>query len=85
MTVNQTILAAPMSAVASPKTQTPAKPAPAETKQTPDTVQLSSSAQAALAVLKEAAETAAQTAQEAGKGDLQAQRLLAKEAAAKQA
>jgi len=44
-----------------------------------DTVQLSSAAQAAL---KELTETPAQTAQEAGGGDLQAQRLLAKETAA---
>ena len=46
----------------------------------PDTAQLSSAAQAALT---EATETPAQTAKEAGGGDIQAQRLLAKEAAAK--
>ena len=34
-------------------------------------------------MMQEAQETAAQTAQEAGRGDRQAQRLLAKEAAAK--
>jgi hypothetical protein len=45
-----------------------------------DTVQISSSAKA---VMQEAQETAAQTAEEAGRGDRQAQRLLAKEAAAK--
>jgi hypothetical protein len=45
-----------------------------------DTVQLSSAAQAAL---REAMETPAQTAKEAGTGDAQAKRLLAKEAAAK--
>lgn len=45
-----------------------------------DTVQLSSAAQAAL---REAMETPAQTAKEAGAGDVQAKRLLAKEAAAK--
>lgn len=45
-----------------------------------DTVQLSSSAQAAL---REALETPAQTAKEAGTGDLQAKRLLAKQAAVK--
>jgi len=44
------------------------------------TVQLSSAAQAAL---REAMETPAQTAKEAGTGDAQAKRLLAKEAAAK--
>jgi len=36
-----------------------------------------------LAALQEARETPAQTAKEAGLGDLQAKRLLAKEAAAK--
>jgi hypothetical protein len=36
-------------------------------------------------MLAESAETSVQTAQEAGKGDQQAQRLLAKEAAAKAA
>lgn len=40
-----------------------------------DTVQLSSAAQAAL---REAMETPAQTAKEAGSGDAQAKRLLAK-------
>jgi hypothetical protein len=50
-----------------------------------DHVQLSSSAQRALAALKEATETSAQTAQEAGAGDIQAQRLLAKETAEKNA
>ena len=48
-----------------------------------DSVQLSKAAQATLAALQELNETAAQTAKEAGHGDLQAQRLLAKEAAAK--
>lgn len=38
---------------------------------------------AARALLAEASETSVQTSQEAGKGDQQAQRLLAKEAAAK--
>lgn len=57
------------------------KPQPAAA----DTVQISSSAQAALAAFQEAAETPAQTAKEAGRGDHQAQRLLAKAAAAKAA
>jgi len=48
-----------------------------------DSVQLSQAAQAMLAALQEARETPAQTAKEAGLGDLQAKRLLAKEAAAK--
>jgi hypothetical protein len=47
-----------------------------------DKVQLSSAAQAAL---HEASETPAQTAKEAGTGDQQARRLLAVEAAAKEA
>ena len=81
MTIAPTVPAVPVSPVATAKT--PEKRAP-ETKQAPDTVQLSSSALAALAVLKEAAETPTQTAQEAGKGDVQAQHLLAKETAEKQ-
>jgi hypothetical protein len=36
-----------------------------------------------LAALQEARETSAQTAKEAGSGDMQAQRLLARQAAAK--
>ncbi len=55
-----------------------------ESRQQPvpsDSVQLSSAAQAAL---QEAAETPVQTAREAGKGDLQAKRLLAKEELAKE-
>ena len=56
----------------------PAKPQPTTT----DTVQISSSAKA---MMQEVQETAAQTTQEAAKGDRQAQRLLAKEAAAKAA
>jgi hypothetical protein len=50
---------------------------------TTDSVQLSQTAQAMLATLQEAGETPAQTAKEASLGDLQAKRLLAKEAAAK--
>lgn len=46
-----------------------------------DTVQLSDAAQAAL---RETVETPAQTAKEAATGDLQAKRLLAKQAAAKE-
>jgi hypothetical protein len=45
-----------------------------------DTVQLSSTAKAAL---QEAMETAAETSKEANKGDVQAQRRVAREAAAK--
>jgi len=53
-------------------------PSTTQTAATADTVQISSSAKAAL---QEANETAAQTIQEAGKGDHQAQRLMAKHAA----
>jgi hypothetical protein len=59
---------------------TQSKPQSATTK---DTVQLSSVAQAMLAAVQEATETPVQTAQEATGGDLQAQRLLAKEAPVK--
>jgi hypothetical protein len=55
----------------------PAQPQPA--KAATDTVQLSAAAQAQAAALKELRETRNQTAQEAHGGDLQAQRLLAKE------
>lgn len=48
-----------------------------------DTVQISQAAQQALQAMKEATETSSQTAQEASHGDRQAQRLLAKEIAAK--
>jgi hypothetical protein len=61
-------------------TQKPTRPQPKAAAAT-DSVQLSAAAQAALAALLEATETPAQTAQEAGQGDLQAQRLLAKESA----
>jgi hypothetical protein len=50
-----------------------------------DVVNLSNAAQTLAAILKEASETPAQTAKEAQGGDLQARRLLAKEAAAKPA
>jgi hypothetical protein len=46
-----------------------------------DSVHLSQAAQAAAATLQEARETSAQTAREAGHGDLQAQRVLARQAA----
>src|ERR1039457_4580305 len=69
-------------ATSNPKS-TQAKPQPAATSATTDTVQLSNAAQAALAAVQEARETPAQTAKEASGGDRQAQRLLAKESAAK--
>jgi hypothetical protein len=75
----QTPPAAPSTGTSTHKpTQSEAKFAPST-----DSVQLSKTAQAMLAALKEAAETPAQTAKEAGNGDVQAQGLLAKETAAK--
>jgi hypothetical protein len=56
------------------------EPAPAKPQPVTDTVQISTSAKA---VMQEVQETTAQTAQEANGGDRQAQRLLAKEAAAR--
>jgi hypothetical protein len=79
-----------MSSQVSSVTQSPPVPPPTdvrakahESRHQPvpsDTVKLSGAAQAAL---REALETPAQTAKEAGTGDLQAKRLLAKQAAAK--
>ena len=66
-----------------PVDSTPVKHQPAQPKPQPvaaDTVNISS---AALAAFQEATETSVQTAKEAANGDRQAQRLLAKEAAAK--
>ena len=75
--------AAPVQRPTATRSSTPPKsqstPAPAVT----DTVQLSAAAQARLAAMQENAETPAQTAQEAEGGNLQAQRLLASEQAAK--
>jgi len=57
------------------------QPQPAAKAPAPkDTVQISTAAQSALAEYRE---TSTQTAQEASRGDRQAARLLAKEAAAK--
>ena len=66
-------------------TETPAKkPVQPAQQSAPsaDSVQLSQLAQALAAAQQEAVESSFQTAQEAGQGDLQAQRLLAKEAGA---
>jgi len=73
----------PASPSTSASSQKPAQaaPQPAAT----DSVQLSATAQAALAARQEAIETPAQTAKEASGGDPQAKRLLAKEAAARPA
>ena len=65
-----------------PAPQKPAQPEPKSAAIT-DSVQLSKAGQAMLAAVQEAIEMPAQTAQEARGGDLQAQRVLAKEAAAK--
>jgi hypothetical protein len=80
--VNPISRAVPAEAIAQPaavsKQSSPTASTPVTTAIPVDTVQISS---AALAALKEARETPAQTAQEAGAGDAQAKRLLAKEAA----
>jgi hypothetical protein len=67
------------------KTAPPAPAKPEKTAASPvDTVTISNAAQAlSQAAVKEALETPVQTAQEAGAGDVQAQRLMAKEAAEK--
>jgi hypothetical protein len=69
--------------VTPPSGTPPQKPARTEPKPATDSVQLSKTAQAAAAALQESTENSTQTGQEASHGDLQAQRLLAKEAAAK--
>ena len=60
-----------------------AKSQPAPASQDPDTVQLSSAAQAALAASHEVQQPSAKNAQEASGGDRQSQRQLAKDAVAK--
>lgn len=62
-------------------TEKPTKSAPQAATST-DSVQLSAFAQTMLAAMQEATETPPQTTKEAGQGDLQAQRLLTREAAA---
>jgi hypothetical protein len=79
-TASQTQPVAKLATSSQKATQTQA---PSKTSATTDTVQISSAASAALAALKEATETPVQTAKEAQSGDRQAQRLLAKETAAK--
>jgi hypothetical protein len=74
---SQTHAAVQPSAARQSAPQAKAQPQPAAT----DTVQLSS----AKALLQETLETPAQTAREARSGDLQAKRLLAREAADKAA
>ena len=81
-----------VNSVSTASTQPAAQPKPVETnakvsesrsQQAPnEIVQISSAAQAAL---KELTETKEQTVQEANRGDIQAKRLLAKEAAEKAA
>ena len=68
-----------------PTTSAPPKKPSQPAKQTApatDSVQISKTAQTAAAALQEARETPTQTSQEAARGDLQARRLAAKEAAA---
>ena len=89
-------MASPISSVSAIQAQTAVQPpvarqkAPESKPQTPitDTVHISTAARvtsavvsAAQAALQEAIETPAQTTKEAGAGDLQARRLLAKETA----
>src|ERR1700738_4787177 len=71
--------------VAQPTRTSTQKPAQSEPQPATraDSVQLSKAAQALVAAQQEATEAPAQTAKEGGSGDLQAQRLLAKEASAK--
>ena len=71
---------------AQPPSTSTQKPAPSKPQSgtSGDSLQLSPAAQAMAAALQEARETSTQTAQEARKGDFQAQRLLAREAATKQ-
>jgi hypothetical protein len=69
--------AAPVQATPAATKSNQPKSQPAKTPT--DTVQLSAAAQAQAAAIKELSETRVQTDQEANGGDLQAQRLLAKE------
>ena len=71
-------------AQAAPESSTARQPSsPAKTQPNPaDTVQLSSGALAARAVVQELTENRTQTAQEARAGDVQARNLLAREVAA---
>ena len=79
----------PVSNITQPEAVAQTTPTPKSSQSEPhaptavDSVQISNAAQAALASLQELKETSAQTANEARHGDLQAQRLLAKEVAAK--
>jgi hypothetical protein len=72
----------PVAQSTKPSTQKPTQPEPKSVTIT-DSVQLSKAGQAMLAAVQESIETPAQTAKEARGGDLQAQRVLAKEAASK--
>jgi hypothetical protein len=76
--------AQPVSQPAKTSAQKPDQSEPQPTTST-DSVQLSGAAQAIAAAIQESRETQAQTAQEAGHGDVQAVRLLAKEVAAESA
>ena len=80
MTITSSVQAQPVASVTSSQSS-PSK-APSDTSTQKDSVQISSSAKAAL---QEATEAPDQTAKEARGGDHQAQRLLAKEAAEEKA
>jgi hypothetical protein len=78
---------APTQPVAQSTATSAPKPVQAKPQSTAggDSVQLSAAAQALLDAMQEATETPFLTAKEASQGDLQAQRLLARQAAAKSA
>jgi hypothetical protein len=73
--VSNAVQAAPVEPAVAPQPSSSAKPQAAPT----DSVQISNTAKA---MLQEALENSVQTAKEAAGGDVQAQRLLAREAAA---
>jgi hypothetical protein len=81
-TISNTTQPQPVAQSPGASTQKPTQSKP-KSAASADSAQLSTAALAALASLKEATENPAQTATEAGNGDLQAQRLLATETAAK--
>jgi len=82
--INAVTSAAQSQVVAEPTSVTPKTPAP-KPQAAPSNADTFTPSNSAKAALQELTETPAQTAQEARGGDAQAQRLLAKEAAAKAA
>jgi hypothetical protein len=82
MSINPVSTAHQTELVAQPTASQPKPPVEKPQTQETDTYQPSAAYKAAQAALQEATETPAQTAKEARSGDPQAQRLIAKEAAA---